>query len=136
MLMPSKSMSKASWEERKREYLEHLGQSTDRGYLLVSCADKLHNARAILQDCRAVGDSVWDRFTDMMFTVFREDEEIVRQWIDLNQEALRLSGDAKAMSALSLFTAIPTCSWLSPQIPSAGHGQMKMAHCYHDEPWR
>jgi hypothetical protein len=31
--------------------------------LLVSCADKLHNARAILQDFRAVGHRIWKRFT-------------------------------------------------------------------------
>ena len=30
---------------------------------LVSCADKLHNARAILSDLREVGDELWDRFT-------------------------------------------------------------------------
>jgi (p)ppGpp synthase/HD superfamily hydrolase len=55
--------AKAPWGERKREYLEHLRKSTDDGYLLVSCADKLHNARAILQDFRAVGHRIWKRFT-------------------------------------------------------------------------
>ena len=30
---------------------------------LVSCADKLHNARAILADLRIMGPSLWDRFT-------------------------------------------------------------------------
>ena len=30
---------------------------------LVSCADKLHNARAILADLREVGDELWGRFT-------------------------------------------------------------------------
>jgi (p)ppGpp synthase/HD superfamily hydrolase len=55
--------AKAPWIERKRMYLEHLRQSSGHGYLLVSCADKLHNARAILQDFRTVGDRVWKRFT-------------------------------------------------------------------------
>ena len=30
---------------------------------LVSCADKLHNARSILADFRSVGDQVFERFT-------------------------------------------------------------------------
>jgi (p)ppGpp synthase/HD superfamily hydrolase len=30
---------------------------------LVSCADKLHNARAILSDLRDIGEDLWDRFT-------------------------------------------------------------------------
>ena len=31
--------------------------------LLVSACDKLHNARAIVADLRAVGPALWDRFT-------------------------------------------------------------------------
>jgi hypothetical protein len=31
--------------------------------LLVSAADKLHNARATLGDLQRVGPGVWDRFT-------------------------------------------------------------------------
>ncbi len=30
--------------------------------LLVSVADKLHNARAILRDYRAHGEALWERF--------------------------------------------------------------------------
>jgi (p)ppGpp synthase/HD superfamily hydrolase len=30
---------------------------------LVSCADKVHNARSILADLRHDGESVWSRFT-------------------------------------------------------------------------
>ena len=30
--------------------------------LLVSLADKTHNAEAILFDHRAIGDDIWDRF--------------------------------------------------------------------------
>lgn len=53
---------KRPWGERKRAYLEHLRGSKDRGYLLVGCADKVHNARAILTDLRTHGDGVWARF--------------------------------------------------------------------------
>jgi len=31
--------------------------------LRVSCADKLHNARSILHDCRALGEPLWTRFS-------------------------------------------------------------------------
>jgi (p)ppGpp synthase/HD superfamily hydrolase len=55
--------AKAPWRERKRGYLEHLRKYADEGGLLVSCADKLHNARAMLRDYRAVGDRLWKRFT-------------------------------------------------------------------------
>lgn len=52
------------WFERKRAYLAHLSQAPDT-VLLVSGCDKLHNARAIVQDLEdpAVGTSVFERFT-------------------------------------------------------------------------
>jgi (p)ppGpp synthase/HD superfamily hydrolase len=34
----------------------------DADVRLVSAADKLHNARSILADCREFGESVWERF--------------------------------------------------------------------------
>ncbi|MCB1774071.1 MAG: HD domain-containing protein [Gammaproteobacteria bacterium] len=52
---------KPPWEERKRAYLAHLPHATP-DTLLVSCADKLHNARAILRDYRDCGDQLWHRF--------------------------------------------------------------------------
>ena len=53
--------SKPIWHERRADYLASLG-SKDRSILLVSAADKLHNARAILRDLRDSGESVWSRF--------------------------------------------------------------------------
>lgn len=52
------------WLERKLRYVEHL-QRESRDCLLVSGCDKLHNARAILQDLRdpSVGQAVFSRFT-------------------------------------------------------------------------
>lgn len=54
---------KAHWRERKERYIRHLA-SADRDILLVSLADKVHNARAILRDLRKpdVGIAIWDRF--------------------------------------------------------------------------
>lgn len=53
---------KPPWEERKRAYIEHL-RTADRSILLVSAADKVHNARATLRDLREHGASVWERFS-------------------------------------------------------------------------
>ena len=55
---------KADWLSRKRAYLAHLAQAPD-DVLLVSCCDKLHNARAIVQDLETptVGSAVFERFT-------------------------------------------------------------------------
>ena len=52
---------KPEWKLRKSEYLKRL-RKEDRDVRLVSCADKLYNARAILRDYREVGESVWERF--------------------------------------------------------------------------
>lgn len=55
------SAVKEDWPLRKERYLEHL-ESAPADVLLVSAADKLHNARAILSDLREHGDELWTRF--------------------------------------------------------------------------
>jgi (p)ppGpp synthase/HD superfamily hydrolase len=52
------------WTRRKQAYLRHLAEADDE-VLLVSGCDKLHNARAIVQDLDnpAVGVAVYDRFS-------------------------------------------------------------------------
>ena len=55
------SNKKQEWELRKTSYIKRFlkePQST----LLVSAADKLYNARAILEDYRNIGPEVWRRF--------------------------------------------------------------------------
>ncbi len=55
---------RANWQTRKDGYLAALAQHpAGDPTLLVSCCDKLHNARAILADLRAQGPKVFDRFT-------------------------------------------------------------------------
>lgn len=52
---------KPPWRTRKEAYLEAMAtKSTDA--LLVSLADKVYNAEAILADLAVIGDAVWDRF--------------------------------------------------------------------------
>jgi (p)ppGpp synthase/HD superfamily hydrolase len=52
---------KEGWEERKNAYLARLRNETD-DVLLISAADKLYNAKSILDDHRLIGDAVWERF--------------------------------------------------------------------------
>jgi (p)ppGpp synthase/HD superfamily hydrolase len=51
----------ANWRERKEGYIRSL-QNASRDALLVSCADKLHNARSLQRDLIQEGKGVWDRF--------------------------------------------------------------------------
>jgi (p)ppGpp synthase/HD superfamily hydrolase len=55
------SSKKLEWEVRKKSYIDRLRKEPE-GTLLVSAADKLHNARAILEDYREIGAAVWSRF--------------------------------------------------------------------------
>jgi (p)ppGpp synthase/HD superfamily hydrolase len=59
--VPDASGVKADWGERKRAYLAHLAQAP-AAVLLVSGADKLHNARAIVSDLITIGPEVFKRF--------------------------------------------------------------------------
>jgi (p)ppGpp synthase/HD superfamily hydrolase len=68
------SAKKDKWEDRKGRYLDRLrGEPVD--VQLISAADKLYNARAILDDYRKIGPEVWKRFKrgrDTQIWYFRE----------------------------------------------------------------
>jgi len=54
---------KEPWRVRKDRYLSHIKSGKDTPeLLLVSVADKVDNANAIVRDLKKVGDSVWKRF--------------------------------------------------------------------------
>jgi (p)ppGpp synthase/HD superfamily hydrolase len=53
---------KPPWTARKQAYLDHLRLAHD-DVLLVSGSDKLHNARAIVEDLLNIGVKVFDRFS-------------------------------------------------------------------------
>jgi GTP pyrophosphokinase len=55
------TVPKPPWRARKEAYIAHL-EHAGADVLLVSCADKLHNARAICTDLRTIGVAVFDRF--------------------------------------------------------------------------
>jgi GTP pyrophosphokinase len=54
-------MPKPPWRERKEAYIAHISVAS-APVRLVSAADKLHNARAVLEDYRIVGEALWKRF--------------------------------------------------------------------------
>jgi GTP pyrophosphokinase len=55
------TIPKPPWRERKEKYIAHVSVAS-RSARLVSAADKLHNARSILQDYRVHGEALWSRF--------------------------------------------------------------------------
>jgi (p)ppGpp synthase/HD superfamily hydrolase len=58
----AETVPKPPWRERKASYIAHLADAPSE-VLLVSCADKLHNARAIVADLRVMGNELFERFT-------------------------------------------------------------------------
>lgn len=50
------------WRVRKQNYIDDVATKPAEA-LLVSMADKLYNARAILEDYREIGEALWPRFT-------------------------------------------------------------------------
>ena len=52
---------KPEWRPRKEAYIERLSSESPQTRL-ISAADKLYNARAILDDLRVSGTQVWNRF--------------------------------------------------------------------------
>jgi (p)ppGpp synthase/HD superfamily hydrolase len=53
---------KPPWRPRKEAYIARV-RGASASVRLVSAADKLDNARALLADYRLVGDTLWKRFT-------------------------------------------------------------------------
>ena len=53
--------NKQPWKERKEAYVERLRKES-ADVRLISIADKLYNARAILDDYREIRARVWERF--------------------------------------------------------------------------
>jgi (p)ppGpp synthase/HD superfamily hydrolase len=55
------SEAKEPWQDRKDAYIARL-RNEPLDVQLISAADKLHNARAILEDYREIGPEIWKRF--------------------------------------------------------------------------
>lgn len=57
----STELPKRPWRERKERYIASLAGKPDDS-LLVSCCDKLHNARAMVKSHDERGEELWDWF--------------------------------------------------------------------------
>ncbi len=55
------TVPKPPWLERKRAYIAHLGE-TESDVLIVSLADKFHNATSLAEDVDRVGEDYFDLF--------------------------------------------------------------------------
>jgi (p)ppGpp synthase/HD superfamily hydrolase len=95
------------WRRRKQKYIDEVATKPVDA-LLVSMADKLYNARSILEDFREIGDTVWPRFTTgkdgtlwyyrSLLTAFKARAEN-RLWHELDRtvaELEKLAGPAPA----------------------------------------
>jgi len=72
---------KPEWRPRKEAYLKTLPKKPATS-LLVSLADKVDNAEAILSDYEQIGDELWKRFTggrQGTIWYYRELSEIFQQ---------------------------------------------------------
>jgi len=51
------------WIDRKSHTLDYLkDKNTPREIKMISCADKLSNARSLVRDLKTEGDNLWNRF--------------------------------------------------------------------------
>ncbi len=57
----AETIPKPPWRQRKEAYIAGI-RAASPSVLLVSAADKLHNARSLLKDYRAGGECLWERF--------------------------------------------------------------------------
>jgi (p)ppGpp synthase/HD superfamily hydrolase len=98
---------KPEWRPRKEAYIESLPGKRARS-LLVSAADKLDNARAIVADLRAHGVGTLDRFSGKRETVWYF-QELARVFGELGvgPVASELAVAVKEMAALAARPAAP-----------------------------
>ncbi len=92
------------WKIRKQNYIDGIATKPAEA-LLVSMADKLYNARAILEDFREIGDKLWPRFTAgkdgtlwyyrSLLTAFRPRAEN-RLWHELDRTVAEIERLARA----------------------------------------
>lgn len=97
------SSKKLEWEVRKKSYIDRLWKEPE-GTLLVSAADKLYNARAILEDYRKIGAAIWSRFKrgrKEQLWYFGELSKVYEERGSnrLTEELKRVIGELKRLSA-------------------------------------
>ncbi|HEY1066132.1 MAG TPA: HD domain-containing protein [Pirellulales bacterium] len=81
--------AKKPWRERKETYIAHL-KAASPSVRLVSCADKLHNARSLVRDLRRLGPSLWSHFNGGRDGTLWYYTELTKQYRDLGAPELLL----------------------------------------------
>ena len=66
---------KDPWKIRKENHIKHL-KTADADVLIVTAADKLHNARSIVTDLQIHGEELWERFNSDKDSIFWYYQEI------------------------------------------------------------
>jgi (p)ppGpp synthase/HD superfamily hydrolase len=104
----SETEPKPPWRARKESYIRHI-RSASGSVRLVSCADKLHNARSIVADLRVVGCVLFERFTggkDGTLWYYQEMSQAFTQ-LGPREPAAELSRTVATMSELASRTGRP-----------------------------
>ncbi|MGA7343071.1 MAG: HD domain-containing protein [Terracidiphilus sp.] len=97
------SNRKGPWEERKQAYIERL-RTEREDVQLISAADKLYNARSVLEEYRKIGAEVWKRFKrgrDAQIWYFEALLEVFKSTHESNlvEELRRVVSELKQISA-------------------------------------
>lgn len=97
------TLPKPPWRARKVAYLAHL-RVAPPSIRLVAAADKLHNARCVLEDYRSLRERLWARFhggRDGTLWYYREVAEALREGgpAALSQALDRTLGELSALLA-------------------------------------
>ena len=96
------TIPKPPWRERKERYIAHVRHASG-AVRLVSCADKLHNARTIVADLRAIGPAVFERFKGGRDGTLWYYESLAEVFIEMGPKALavELSRTVAVMKSLA-----------------------------------
>lgn len=110
---------KADWRARKERYLTAL-ETKDEDALLVSIADKIHNARAIAHDSYHEGRKFWDRFaprtSDDQLWYYRSLLEVFRRRMTYSIALPELEDAVRRMEAVVRGDGWIRLTWLERAI--------------------
>lgn len=78
---------KPPWRVRKQAYIDHIPHMTP-GARIVSLADKIHNARSVLNDYRREGESTWARFKGKRDGTLWYYAELARKFLEVKVDPM------------------------------------------------
>ncbi len=78
---------KPPWKQRKQTYIDHIPHMST-GARIVSLADKIHNARSVLNDFRREGESTWARFKGKRDGTLWYYAELARKFLEVKTDPM------------------------------------------------